>query len=158
MDRMLAQQAAVTTLYNAAKALGLKGVGAALIVKDGETIWSPTVVVVDAFQRDPDPSRGSNDTGSNYFAVAAGKLAEMMDTHNNSGETPSRLPKKGELGYRGGVTKEVNGLRLFVCFSGGTADQDVLVSQTALEKLEWALMQPDRPDLIVMITGGHDIA
>lgn len=141
MDRMQAQLSAAQTLASTAEAMGLKGVGATLILKDGEVVWTPTIVVVKSFQRDADPNRGPEDTGSNYAAVALSKMFEMVETSNDSGTTPNRRPKKGEFGYRGGLVLRKGKWRLFVCFSGGTADEDVEASQGALVTLTTAFDQ-----------------
>ena len=74
------------------------------------------------------------DTGSNYFAVAMAKLAEMLDTFENSGTVPERLVKKGELGYMGRLCLQLpNGLWAFTFFSGGTSKEDIVISQAGMD-------------------------
>lgn len=158
MDRMQAQQVAAETIRRKAEEMGLRGVGGALVVVDGETVWNPTLVVVKDFQRGPDPERGEGDTGSNYAAVAFSKLAEMLDTDNDSGTTVGRDVKKGEFGYRGGVMLREGKIRMLTFFSGGTADEDVEVSKPALFTLRDALNTPEKPDLVTLLTGGHGIS
>lgn len=141
MDRIQLQERAAETLRHVAETIQLKGVGAVLIVKDGETVWNPTLVVVGRFVREADPARGPDDHGSNYAAVAWAKMAEMLSTGTDSGTLPERQVKKGENGYRGGVTIRIGEYRLLVCFSGGTPDEDVLVSRTVMETLQSAFQE-----------------
>ncbi|MFC1700471.1 hypothetical protein ACFLZ4_02425 [Patescibacteria group bacterium] len=135
MNRMLAQQAAAETIRRVATQMGLQGVGGALVVLDGETVWNPTLVVVGNFQRGPDPNRGEDDTGTNYAAVGFSKLAEMIDTEKNSGTQRDRKPKKGEFGYLGGVMSRIDNMLILTFFSGGTENEDNRVAKPALNTL-----------------------
>lgn len=115
--RRLIQQVAVEEIQQFANKMGLQGVGGAMVVEDGETVWNPTIVVVGKFQRSPDPKRGVGDNGSNYAAVGFSKLAEMMDTGVDSGSiVNTRKPKKGEFGYAGGRIVRVGSVRVAAFF------------------------------------------
>ncbi|HBC44764.1 MAG: hypothetical protein UX01_C0019G0003 [Candidatus Collierbacteria bacterium GW2011_GWB2_45_17] len=76
----------------------------------------------------------AGEAGTNYFGVAMGKLAVMMDTDANSGSLIFYL-RKGETPYRGGLVKFEGRYRIFVGFSGGTEDQDVEIARTGMAML-----------------------
>jgi hypothetical protein len=100
------------------------GVAAIMVtnIHDGSTItsWLPLNGRIERDPRSNDP----NDTGTNYLAVAFSKIAEMMSTGKNSGEL-KRKSKKGELGYRGGITWQTENFVFYLAFSGGTEKQDL---------------------------------
>jgi hypothetical protein len=153
MDNMQIQAIAAEHLRKKAVSMGLHGVGGVLILPDGETKFTPTLVVVGDMKRLPDPGRGPEDHGSNYIAVAFSKLAEMIVTSNNSGTTIGRLPMKGEFGYPGGVIQRIGKTRIFAFFSGGKAEEDVMVAEEALPILVPSAI---RRKLLDLATGGPD--
>lgn len=65
-----------------------------------------------------------DDIGTNYFCVAFSKIGEMISTGMNSGNS-SIVPKKGELGYRGGIIWRNQNFIFYLAFSGGTEEQDL---------------------------------
>ncbi|WP_445735465.1 hypothetical protein [Mariniflexile sp.] len=71
---------------------------------------------------------------ANFLAIASSKAAEMAETFKNSGDK-TREPKKGELGYIGGVIKKVGSGYLLATFSGATGQQDAEISTKGLEHL-----------------------
>ncbi len=78
-----------------ARALGVQGVAVVLTTnKEGGNRWDPLMEVVGKFHREVDATKGADDTGASYAAVAWSKVAEMLDTGRNSGTT-RRKPKKG---------------------------------------------------------------
>ena len=92
------------------------GVAAIMVtnIHDGSTItdWLP---LNGRIERDPRPNN-QNDTGTNYLGVAFSKIAEMMSTGKNSGES-KRKSKKGELGFRGGITWQEENFIFYLAFS-----------------------------------------
>lgn len=73
----------------------------------------------------------------NYLAVANSKIAEMAETFKDSG-SKVREPLIGETGWRGGLIKKVASGYLLAAFSGGSEDQDVVVSEAGLQGMEGA--------------------
>ena len=67
--------------------------------------------------RAPDPSRGPDDTGSNYASMAVAKIIQCIRTGAPAG-TIAGFPK-GEYQYKGSVILEsVDGWRVYFSFSG----------------------------------------
>lgn len=112
-----------------AKELGVQGVAVVMISLQGDNYLKPIIDIVGRFERGPDPSKGPNDTGASYLAVALTKLAEMYRTNADSAMS-GKPTKKGELGLRGGrVVFDEKRNYFFTAFSGGTEDQDVLIAE-----------------------------
>lgn len=114
--------------------LGITGVAVfmeALSAGGGNTL-QPYVRVVGRLERpaEPDESRGSEDTGTNYFGVVFSKVGEMLSTAHDSGNA-GRPPRKGEFGWPGGImfVGKDNSNNYYFAFSGGTAKQDVWVAE-----------------------------
>jgi len=74
-----------------------------------------------------------SDEGSNYLAIASSKAADMADTFKNSGSREE--PKRGELGYIGGVIHKIDSGYLLASFSGGSGEQDAVISTNGLNFL-----------------------
>jgi hypothetical protein len=110
------------------------GVAAVLVWKDQEEFPAIHFCTMDSIERDPDPKRKPNDTGTNYLAVAIAKIAKMTSTHRDSGKTPRPL-KKGEWPWCGGLTCRKIGYDLYVAFSGGTEDQDTTIAHVGMDIL-----------------------
>jgi hypothetical protein len=122
-----------------AQAIKLKLQGAAVVAYiDGDATksWISKMVVVGSFRKAPtEKHRG----GANSVAIAYSKAAEMAESLKNSGNS-GRPVMAGETGYRGGlIAKCANGYAI-AAFSGGTQDQDVLVSQAGIEVLTTKLL------------------
>jgi hypothetical protein len=113
--------------------LTVQGVAAFMIIPDDEESgqeWYPFLRIIGRFHRGPDSDRAEGDSGANYAAIAFTKIAEMVRTGRNSGESGAWTPK-GEFGYRGGITwtrTDTEGARFFLAFSGGSEDEDVEIS------------------------------
>jgi len=109
--------------------LGLHGACVVLTAdKDGTSRWDPIVGVAgDRFVDPPEATSEWSPTGATYWGIAMSKIAEMLETSKSSGTIEGRNPRKGEFGYKGGITWERNGLRAYLAFSGGTEDEDLLV-------------------------------
>jgi len=71
---------------------------------------------------------------SNLLGVASTKAAEMADTHLDSGSKIREI-LTGELGYKGGLIKKVNGGFVLAVFSGGKSEQDLEVAKIGLDYL-----------------------
>ncbi|MFA5330408.1 MAG: hypothetical protein WC384_21630 [Prolixibacteraceae bacterium] len=71
---------------------------------------------------------------ANLLAIASTKAAEMADTHLDSGSGVREI-YSGELGYKGGLIKKVNGGYLLSVFSGGKSEQDLEVAKIGLDWL-----------------------
>ncbi|MDX1362785.1 hypothetical protein [Arenibacter latericius] len=113
-------------MEKAAKELQVKGVAVMAFVP-GEEIKSivSKMKVVGALANDR----------INYLAVANSKIAEMTTTLTHSGST-IRKPLIGETGWRGGLIKKVASGYILVSFSGGSEDQDVIISNAGLTGME----------------------
>ena len=133
---------AVRAMEAKAREMGLVGVAAVLVLERHSndpswrpTLWSPLLSVVGAYARPATPAtRGVDDTGTNYAAVAFAKIAEMVDTLCDSGDS-GKPPKKGTFGWSGGVCVIKDSVYLFTAFSGGTGEQDVEVAHAGMKVL-----------------------
>ncbi len=136
MDSALIEDArmlrALAEMCKQAQSMGVQGV-AAVMVENDPTVWRPQFQSVGRFEREPDKvGHGPEDTGTNYFAVVAAKLAEMVSTSLDSGSA-GRPPKTGEVAYKGGIVRPgVFGNRHFAAFSGGTPEQDLIIARKGL--------------------------
>jgi hypothetical protein len=136
MNIRYAQDMAVLEIGKRAKELGITGVAVALIRGMESKIFTPTFLVVEKPWRDPDPSRGEDDSGTNYLAVAWSKIAQMLDTLSMSGPVRGRKPKLGEFDLPGGcVSFGNNDFILLTSFSGGTLEQDIKAARPGLQVL-----------------------
>lgn len=138
MNLSIKQTDVIAGVLDAAVKMGVCGVGICLVLPNDQKntpIFTPTFIVVGDKTREPDLKRGPDDTGTNYIATACSKLAEMLDTYKNSGTMEGRRPKKGELGYKGGIVREYNDLLIFVVFSGGTPEEDLNIARLGLQEV-----------------------
>jgi len=135
MNIQYAQDMAVLEIGKRAKELGITGVAVALIRGMESKIFTPTFLVVEKPWRDPDPSRGEDDSGFNYLAVAWSKIAQMLDTLSMSGPVRGRRPKLGEFDLPGGWVSFRNDFMLLASFSGSTSQQDIKVARPGLQVL-----------------------
>jgi hypothetical protein len=105
--------------------MGVRGVAAILTVQEGVAldVFDPQLKVVGRFYREPDPARGGDDEGTNYWAVVMAKVARMLRIGTDS-DDDQELVQTGEFPYAGGVTEKVHGLVVYMAFSGATQDQD----------------------------------
>ena len=125
---MLSPKSIKTLLNNVllmAQELGIEsGVAAIMIVNihnvESVTDWLP---LHGKLVRLPNLDK-PNDHGTNYFGVAFSKIAEMISTGKNSGDN-TQTPKKGELGFKGGITWQSGNFVYYLAFSGGTEEQDL---------------------------------
>ena len=109
-----------------AQKLSIKGVAImSFIPGDSCKSWISKMKVVGALTNEK----------ANFLGIASSKAAEMAETHINSG-SGIREPKLGELGYKGGVIKKVNGGYILAVFSGGKSEEDAAVSTKGLELLD----------------------
>jgi hypothetical protein len=130
------EETALSAMVAKALTLGVKGVAVVGIAPPDqpETFFFGTRIS-GRFERPPDPSRGENDKGTNFFSIVYSKIAEMVATRRDSGESPDRVLKKGEFGYKGGLIREKDGFTRLAAFSGGSEAQDLEISQVGLEAL-----------------------
>ena len=130
------EESALSAMVAKALALSVKGVAAVGIASlDQPETFFFGARISGRFERPPDPSRGENDKGTNFFSIVFSKLAEMVATRRDSGESPNRVFKKGEFGYKGGLIREKEGFTLLAAFSGGSEAQDPEISQAGVEAL-----------------------
>lgn len=131
------EEAALAAMAAKALELNAKGVAAAAIAPpDQPETFFFGARICGRFERPPDPSRGENDKGTNFFAIVFSKLTEMVATRRNSGESPERVLKKGEFGYKGGLIGEVDGFTLMAAFSGGSEAEDLEIAGAGLAALQ----------------------
>lgn len=120
---------------------GIEGVAAILIRSVGEVLTlSPKFLVCGKSLR-PAGERGPNDPGTDYFAIAWSKIAEMIYTGEDSGQT--KIVPKGEFGFRGGCMVDTGKFVYYAAFSGGTEDEDVGIALTGLMALGFSPADTD---------------
>ncbi len=112
-----------------------QGVAAVLVLEDGASNFHIAFQVNGSIERNIDRTRGKNDRGTNYLGVVSTKIAEMFSTYMDSG-TASRATKVGETGFHGGRTDERIGCRVFVAYSGGTQEQDLICADAGMLELK----------------------
>jgi len=101
----------------------IKGVGLVYYIPGNETqSWISKMIVVGA----------TGNQGYNFIAIANSKASEMAETLTNSGSKVRKV-KVGEFDYIGGVIKKIDSGYLLATFSGATGEQDLAVSQKALD-------------------------
>jgi hypothetical protein len=136
-DIRVLEDAALAAMAAKVEALHVKGVAAVAIAPpDQPETFYFGARICGRFERPPDPSRGENDKGTNFFSIVFTKLAEMVATRRNSGESPERILKKGEFGYKGGLISEINGLTIMAAFSGGSESEDLEISRAGIAALQ----------------------
>jgi hypothetical protein len=123
------QNPALINMIQKAKEFGLdKGV-AFVAIKGKKDRFPRVAFTVLQLERDPDPEKGENDTGTNYFGVAMAKLAVMLSTGRSSGPPEVRPLKTGEVAYQGGIVLNPDGdCEIYTGFSGGTERQDLEIA------------------------------
>lgn len=106
-----------------AQKIGVKGVAVMVYLPGEETVSGVSKMkVVGEMTR----------KNLNFLAVANSKIAEMADTHKDSG-SKLREPLIGETGWRGGLIEKVGTGYIMAAFSGGTEDEDIIVSKAGIE-------------------------
>jgi hypothetical protein len=68
---------------------------------------------------------------ANFLGIASAKASEMAMTLIDSG-SKTRSPLNGELGYKGGAIRKVNGGYIVAAFSGGPSEIDYKISEAGL--------------------------
>ncbi len=112
-------------IEQAAQKISIKGVAIiAFIPGDKTTSWISKMKVVGHL----------TDGKNNLLGIASAKASEMADTHLDSGIGVREI-YSGELGYKGGLIKKVNGGYILAVFSGGKSEQDLEVSKIGLDWL-----------------------
>lgn len=112
-------------MEQAADKLGIKGVAVMIFIPGEETVSGVSKMkVVGSMTRKT----------VNFLAVANSKIAEMADTHLDSG-SKVREPLTGETGWRGGLIKKVESGYIMAAFSGGTEDEDIVVAKAGIENM-----------------------
>jgi hypothetical protein len=126
---------AIAVIQKRAAELNIKGVGV-VAYAPGETVtsWTSKMVVVGNMT----VGKSDKDPGSNLLAIVYSKASEMAETLKNSG-SKVRAPMKGEFGWQGGVIARGKNGWLICAFSGGKSEDDVKVSEAALEVLSSGL-------------------
>jgi len=107
--------------------------GTAHIVVTQDFLWFDQKTYSNRIARDPDPSRGQDDVGTNYYGFSDGKISRMVRIVSNQILDESALPvAKGENDKRGCVYEQIHNYHVFASFSGGTEDQDVEIAKEGL--------------------------
>lgn len=71
---------------------------------------------------------------ANFLGIASAKASEMAMTLVDSG-SKTRSPLNGELGYKGGAIRKVNGGYIVSAFSGGPSEIDFKISTAGLNMI-----------------------
>lgn len=142
-----AEISALEAMKKKAVELRLHGVSVVLTVGEkGEGRWDPLIEVTGRFVDEANMI--------NYLAIALAKVAEMLVTGKPSG-TSERPLRKGEFGHKGGILSERNGLKIYIAFSGGTEEQDLIVAQSGMEAIsEYLVAAMERCEKIVDLLEG----
>lgn len=122
-DFLSVAETALTAMEQRARTMGL--IGAAVVVwadLEPARAWTSALRIVGSM------TKGT----SNLVGIAYTKAAEMADTLRDSG-SGIRPPLTGEYGYRGGLIKKCGTGHVMAVFSGATGEQDVEISQTAIQ-------------------------
>lgn len=118
---------ALEAMKKKAEEMNMKGVAVASFLDAEDTIdWIGEMKVVGH------PYSKGEDHGWNLVAIAWSKAGEVIATNANSGN-PNIERMTGELGYVGGAYGEHKGCKLAFAFSGGTSEDDLLVSQYGIK-------------------------
>lgn len=103
--------------------MNIKGVGLVSYIPGNETqSWTSKMIVAGA----------TGSEGYNYIAIAYSKASEMAETLQNSG-SKVRPVKVGEFDYIGGIIKKIKSGYLLATFSGASGEDDLAVSQKAID-------------------------
>jgi hypothetical protein len=122
---------ALAAMEKRAGELQIKGVAVvAYSAGDSMTSWSSKMLVVGHMIAPAVQEKKA----SNLLGIAYTKAAEMADTLRDSG-SGVRPPLIGEYGWQGGVVAKGKTGTLIAAFSGGPSEEDVKVSQAAMEVL-----------------------
>jgi hypothetical protein len=123
---------ALTAMRRRADELNIGGVAVVAYFHD-EIIqsWDSKMAVVGRHKDLP----SQDDKGRNLLAIAYSKAAEMADTLANSGNH-LREPMTGEFGWKGGIIVRGKTGYLIAAFSGGKSEEDFLVSESGIAKLQ----------------------
>ena len=114
-----------------ARELNIEGVAVVCNLEDGKgNDWQTALRVVDKIRTEVQPDQ----SGYNFIGVVYAKVAEMMDTKQNSG-SKTRPILVGELGYKGGEIRKDGEGYVVTAFSGGPSAKDLLVSQAGQNSL-----------------------
>lgn len=122
-------------MKNKAEEIGIIGVALISYIDNSSSDkWISKMQIVNSMKLLPEKDNENRKFGVNLIAIAYSKAAEMVDTLKNSG-TGLRKPMKGEFGYKGGLIKKLKAGYILIAFSGGSEEEDLVVSMTALEYL-----------------------
>ncbi|MBP5668090.1 MAG: hypothetical protein J6X32_08080 [Salinivirgaceae bacterium] len=108
--------------------MGIKGVAAASVLNNGETVdWIGEMKVVET------PCNLKE--GWNLVAIAWSKCGEVIATQADSGN-PNHKKIMGELGFMGGAYDELEGCKMAFAFSGASSEEDLVVAKYGIEKMK----------------------
>ena len=106
-----------------AQRMNIKGVGLVCFIPGDETqSWVSKMIIAGA----------TGNEGYNFIAIAYSKASEMAETLKNSG-SKVRPAKVGEFDYIGGIIKKVDSGYLLSTFSGASGEDDLVVSEKAMD-------------------------
>lgn len=127
LSRNEIEELALNAMQAQAEKLNVRGVACVLYLSDTDNDLKPVFRPVGRIERDPDPTKGPDDHGTNYLAVVWAKVAQMVSILADSG-LGTRALKFGENGFRGGLIIRFNEGYFLTAFSGGSEDQDVSIA------------------------------
>lgn len=114
---------ALQIMKQEAQRMNIKGAGLVCFIPgDATQSWVSKMIVAGA----------TGNEGYNFIAIAYSKASEMAETLKNSG-SKVRPVKVGEFDYIGGVIKKVDSGYLLSTFSGASGEDDLAVSQKAMD-------------------------
>ena len=126
---------ALDVMQQHAASIGVRGAAVTGFLKDGNSVdWTVDLRIIGALK-----TVNAEGKGYNFAGVVFQKASEAMDTHQNSG-SKVRPVLNGECGWQGCVITEAGEGFVLAAFSGGTSDQDVVISQKGLEVLKAGVM------------------
>ncbi len=150
------EKGAIYAMVTKAKELNVYGVCVVLTTSASKPLNSffmdPLIQVVDKFFDTRNATSAWSPTGASYWAIAMSKIAEMLETNKPSGTIKGRSPRKGEFGYKGGISWRRNNLKIFIAFSGGTQEQDLQIAEAGKMAMNQGLdLAKDLDDLLLKL-------
>lgn len=131
-------------IADAARSIGVTGVGAVLVWRPGISYLNPALVIVDSIIQPGSSLVGRDALGVNHMGIVSQMVSEMLVTLTPNGHRLNRLVSKGETPIKGGVVYWAMAFDayIFVAFSGSEPEKNVAIAMAGIDEhrfgaLEW---------------------